>query len=112
MRRITVFGIALLTFSGLCAHGQSTRDPNIPLGVLRDWMWYSERGRADLDRGEFARAELKLNMAIRTIKPYPGTNHRLMAQTYCDLARVLYHQEALCRGRAAGQMGPVGSRGR
>jgi tetratricopeptide (TPR) repeat protein len=56
-------------------------------------MWYSEGGRADLEKGEYARAEIKLNLAIREIKPYPGGNRKLMARTYCDLARVLYYQK-------------------
>jgi tetratricopeptide (TPR) repeat protein len=66
---------------------------NVPLWALRDWMWYSERAQADLEKGEYARAEVKLNLAIREITPYPGANRKLMARTYCDLARVLYYQK-------------------
>lgn len=56
-------------------------------------MWYIERGWADLDKGYYGRAEEKFHMAIKEIKPYAPANRRLMARTYCDLARVLYYEE-------------------
>jgi len=66
---------------------------DVPLVALRNWMWYNERGWADLDNGYYARAEQKFHLAIKEIKPYAPANRRLMARTYCDLARVLYHEE-------------------
>jgi tetratricopeptide (TPR) repeat protein len=66
---------------------------NIPFGVLRDWMFYSERGRYDLGRGAYVNAEKRFHLAIREIKPYPAVNHALMARSYCDLAKALYFQK-------------------
>jgi tetratricopeptide (TPR) repeat protein len=65
---------------------------DIPLGALRDWMIYDEGGRSALEKRDYARAELQFNEAIRQLQPYPATNHRLMARSYCNLARVVYHQ--------------------
>jgi tetratricopeptide (TPR) repeat protein len=67
--------------------------PDVPLGVLRNWMWYNETGWADLDRGNYARAEEKFHLAIKELKPYSPANRKLMARTYCDLARVLYYEK-------------------
>jgi tetratricopeptide (TPR) repeat protein len=76
----------------LPVHGASARAQNIPLGALSDWMFYDEGGRAFLAKGDYARAETQFRMAIEQLKPYPASNGRLMARSYCDLARVLYHQ--------------------
>jgi tetratricopeptide (TPR) repeat protein len=66
---------------------------NVPLQSLDNWMWYNENGWNDIERGWYDRAEQKFNMAIKEIQPYAPANRRLMARTYCDLARVLYYQK-------------------
>ncbi|MFI5457135.1 MAG: tetratricopeptide repeat protein [Isosphaerales bacterium] len=82
-------------FASLCIlslHATPAAAQDIPLGALRDWMYYDEGGRSYLDKGDYTKAEIQFNMAIQQIKPYSARNPRLMARSYCDLARVLYHQ--------------------
>jgi len=76
----------------LCLQANAARAQSIPLETLRYWMEYDARGRSYLDKGDYARAEIQFHEAIRQLQPYRATNHRLMARSYCDLARVLYHQ--------------------
>jgi tetratricopeptide (TPR) repeat protein len=66
---------------------------NVPLKALDNWMFYNESGWNDIEKGLYDRAEQKFNLAIKEIKPYAPANRKLMARTYCDLARVLYYQE-------------------
>ena len=56
-------------------------------------MWYNENGWKDIEKGRYDRAEQKFKMAIKEIEPYSPANRKLMARSYCDLARVLYYQE-------------------
>jgi tetratricopeptide (TPR) repeat protein len=63
------------------------------LPALRDWMWYQEEAAKCLDKGNYAGAEERLNLAIKEIRPYFPDTRRIMAKSYCDLARVLYHQK-------------------
>jgi len=65
---------------------------DIPPGIVSDWKFYNDAGWRCLNRGDFALAEERFNMAIREIRPYFPKSARLMARTYCDLARALYHQ--------------------
>jgi len=76
----------------LYLHATSAAAQNIPLETLRYWMEYDERGRSYFDSGDYAKAEIQFHEAIRQLQPYPATNHRLMARSYCGLARVLHHQ--------------------
>ncbi len=66
---------------------------NVPLGALDNWMWYNENGWKDLEKGHYDRAEAKFRRAIKELEPYPPGNRKLMARTYCDLARVFYYQK-------------------
>jgi tetratricopeptide (TPR) repeat protein len=74
----------------LCAISAFAED--IPPEIIFDWRFYNDAGWRCLNRGEYALAEERFNMAIREIRPYFPTSARLMARTYCDLARALYHQ--------------------
>ena len=56
-------------------------------------MWYNETGWEDLEKGKYDRAEQKFRKAVQEIEPYSPGNRKLMARTYCDLARVFYYQE-------------------
>jgi tetratricopeptide (TPR) repeat protein len=63
------------------------------LPALRDWQDHQEQAAQYLRNGDYAKAEERLNLAIRDIRPYlPGTR-RIMAKSYCNLARVFYHQK-------------------
>ncbi len=83
----------VLLFLALLFNATASSAQNVPLKALDNWMWYDERGWVDLERGRFDRAEQEFNMAIKEIKSYPPANRKLMAKSYCDLARVLYHQK-------------------
>ncbi len=84
------FAALVLVFSTIAplASGQ-----NVPLPALSNWMFYHETGWEDLENGKYDRAEQKFRKAIQEIEPYPPGNRKLMARTYCDLARVLYYQK-------------------
>jgi tetratricopeptide (TPR) repeat protein len=61
--------------------------------ALRYWMQDNAEAARSFERGDYARAQERLTAAIAEIRPYlPGTR-RIMAQSYCELARVLYHQK-------------------
>ena len=64
-----------------------------PLEVLRMWMGLTDEAARYIQRGNYAKAEERLNLAIKQIRPYYPKTQRLLARNYCELARVLYHQE-------------------
>ena len=66
---------------------------NVPLAALDNWMWFNENGWKDLENGRYDRAEAKFRRAIKELEPYAPANRKLMARTYCDLARVFYYQQ-------------------
>ena len=72
------------------AFGQYQR---VPLRALDNWMWYNDYGWQDLDSGKYDRAEQKFRLAIKEIEKFAPANRKLMARTYCDLARVFYYQK-------------------
>jgi hypothetical protein len=63
------------------------------LPALRDWQYHQEQAAQYLQKGAYAKAEERLNQSIKEIRPYLPDTLRLMAKSYCDLARVLYHQK-------------------
>jgi tetratricopeptide (TPR) repeat protein len=65
---------------------------DVPPGIVSDWKFYNDAGWRCLNRGQFALAEERFNLAIRELRPYFPQSARLMARSYCDLARALYHQ--------------------
>ena len=65
---------------------------NVPLATLDNWMWYNESGWENLDRA-VRQGRTNFRKAIQVLEPYSPANRKLMAQTYCDLARVLYYQK-------------------
>jgi tetratricopeptide (TPR) repeat protein len=65
---------------------------DIPMGVISDWKFYNDAGWRCLNRGDYVLAEERFNLALREIRPYFPKSARLMARSYCDLARALYHQ--------------------
>jgi Tetratricopeptide repeat len=65
----------------------------IHLDALREWMRNTEEAAMFLDKGDYVKAEQRLNLAIKEIWPYLPDTRRNMARSYCELARVLYHQK-------------------
>jgi tetratricopeptide (TPR) repeat protein len=76
----------------LCQSAVAAGDPEIPLGIIGDWRFYNDAGWRCLYKGDFGLAEERFNLAIKALRPYFPTSARLMARSYCDLARVLYHE--------------------
>ncbi len=70
----------------------AAQDQDIPLGVIGDWRFYNDAAWRCINRGDYALAEERLNLAIHDLRPYFPKSARLMAHSYCDLARVLYHE--------------------
>jgi tetratricopeptide (TPR) repeat protein len=66
--------------------------PEIPIYAFREWLLYNNAGWTLLERGDYARAEQKFHAAIKAVWPYRVRHSRLLARTYLDLARVLYHE--------------------
>ncbi len=64
----------------------------IPIDAVRNWMWYIDHGLADLEHGAADLAASRFIRAIHELEPYPSANRRLMARTYCELARALHQQ--------------------
>jgi tetratricopeptide (TPR) repeat protein len=64
-----------------------------PLGALREWMSHTEDAAKFQSKGDYAEAEKQLNLAIKEIRPYLPNTLRIMARSYCELARVLYHEK-------------------
>jgi Tetratricopeptide repeat len=63
------------------------------LGALREWLRNTEEAARFVDRGDYVKAEQRLNLAIKDIRPFLPETRLNMARTYCELARVLYHQK-------------------
>jgi tetratricopeptide (TPR) repeat protein len=83
------FGVCLLFGLG---QGAAFAQGN-HLGALREWLRYTEDAANFLNKGDYVKAEQRLNLAIKEIRPFlPDTRHN-MARSYCELARVLYHQK-------------------
>jgi tetratricopeptide (TPR) repeat protein len=85
-RSFTVF--LALGLSPAAAFGQA-----VPLDVLREWMRNTEEAAAYVDKGNYARAEERLNLAIKEIRPFLRDTQRITARSYCELAKVLYLQK-------------------
>jgi hypothetical protein len=66
--------------------------PEIPSAIVREWLFCNNAGWQDLQRGKYDRAEKQFIAAIKLIRPYDIKDQRLLARSYGDLARVLYHQ--------------------
>jgi tetratricopeptide (TPR) repeat protein len=79
-------------FVALCSGQFPATAQDIPLGVIGDWKFYNDAAWRCLNRRDYALAAERLNMAIKELRPYFPKSARLMARSYCDLARVLYHQ--------------------
>jgi tetratricopeptide (TPR) repeat protein len=63
------------------------------LDALREWLRNTEEAAQYVEKGDYIRAEQRLNLAIKEVRPYFPDTQRVMARSYCELARVLYHQK-------------------
>jgi tetratricopeptide (TPR) repeat protein len=70
----------------------AARASEIPLQALQNWNIYNRDGWIYLNQRQYDRAEKRFRMAIEEIRPYVKSDYRLLARSYADLARVLYHQ--------------------
>lgn len=77
------FGLASIAALGQDVH----------LGALREWLARTEEAARYVERGDYIKAEQRLNLAIKEIRPYFPDTQRNLARSYCELARVLYHQK-------------------
>ena len=63
------------------------------LEALVQWMGHTEEAARLVDKGDYVRAEVRLKLAIKEVQPFLPDTTRNMARSYCELARVLYHQK-------------------
>ncbi len=75
----------------LCVISASAED--LPPLAVSNWRFYNDAGWRCLNRGDYALAEERFEMAIKEIRPYFPDSRRLLARSYCDLARTLYHEK-------------------
>jgi tetratricopeptide (TPR) repeat protein len=84
-----------LVLTGLVAPAiltTSARADDIPIEILQNWKIYNNSGWIFLNQGKYDKAEDRFRRAIAEIRPYSKTDHWMLARSYADLARVLYHQ--------------------
>jgi tetratricopeptide (TPR) repeat protein len=75
-----------------CLAGAPALADDIPIEITREWLIHNNSGWRYLNRGDYVKAAERFNMAIKEIRPYHPGSSRLLARSYCDLARALYHQ--------------------
>ena len=97
-RLIRLFTIGLSLALGPAVFAQTNHLP-----ALRDWMAHQEEAAKYFDQGNYVRAEQRLNLAIKDIRPYLPATRRIMAKTYSDLALVLYHQRRYAQAEPLAQ---------
>jgi tetratricopeptide (TPR) repeat protein len=85
-RSFAIFLALGLGHHAACAQG-------IHLDALREWLRNTEEAAQYVDKGDYAKAEERLRLAIKEVRPYLPETQRVMARSYCELARVLYHQK-------------------
>lgn len=65
---------------------------SIPSEAMQDWFFFHNTGSQYLKGGSYAKAEQRFRLAIQTIQHHDSGDRRLLARSYNELARVLYHQ--------------------
>jgi tetratricopeptide (TPR) repeat protein len=69
------------------------QEKSIPPDVVRLWQHHNNNGWRQFDRGNYDKAAERFDLAIKEVLPFASVDRRLLARSYCDLARALYHQE-------------------
>ncbi len=67
-------------------------DDEIPIQAIQNWNFYNTAGWRFLNSRQYDKAEDRFRRAIAEIRPFAKKDMRLMARSYADLARVLYHK--------------------
>ena len=91
-RRLTQLLLSFVLISGMTAPALA-QEGTIPIEVLRFWQHHNDNGWRQFDKGNYVKAAERFELAIKEIRPYEKVGRRLLARSYCDLARALYHQE-------------------
>jgi tetratricopeptide (TPR) repeat protein len=71
----------------------AAQEKSIPFDAVRVWQHHNNNGWRQFDRGNYDKAAERFDLAIKEVLPYASIDRRLLARSYCDLARALYHQE-------------------
>ena len=92
MRKLCCFPGLATVWVVLALSPSMAKAQEIPIERLVDWKFYNNTGWTYLNRGDYVKAEERFKMAIQEIRPYQVKDQRLLARSYSDLARALYHQ--------------------
>jgi tetratricopeptide (TPR) repeat protein len=93
-QRLTRLLLCFVSISWMTAPAPApAQEKSIPPDVLRIWQHHNNNGWRQLDQGNYDKAAERFDLAIKEIRPYEKVDRRLLARSYCDLARALYHQE-------------------
>jgi tetratricopeptide (TPR) repeat protein len=79
-------------FVALFAGGVSAPAQEIPAEKFREWNLYNTYGWRRFEAGDFVGAAKRFTLAIEAIRASDTADRRLLARSYHDLARALYHQ--------------------
>jgi tetratricopeptide (TPR) repeat protein len=93
-QRLTRLLLGFALISGMMAPALAQeKETAVPPDVVRIWQHHNNDGWRQLDRGNYAKAAERFVLAIKEVLPYADVDRRLLARSYCDLARALYHQK-------------------
>ena len=51
---------------------------------LTQWMAHTEEAAKNVSRGDYAKAEMRLKLAIAEVRPFLPDTQRVMARSYCE----------------------------
>jgi tetratricopeptide (TPR) repeat protein len=91
-QRLTRLLLGFMSISWMTAPAPA-QENSIPPDVVRIWQHHNNNGWRQFDQGHYAKAAERFDLAIKEVRPYANIDRRLLARSYCDLARALYHQE-------------------
>jgi tetratricopeptide (TPR) repeat protein len=91
-QRLTRLLLGFVSISGMTASALA-QDGALPPDAVRIWQHHNNIGWRQLEQGNYVKAAERFDLAIKEIRPYEKIGRRLLARSYCDLARALYHQE-------------------
>ena len=63
------------------------QEKSIPPDVVRLWQHHNNNGWRQFDRGNYDKAAERFDLAIKEVLPFASVDRRLLARSYCDLAR-------------------------
>jgi tetratricopeptide (TPR) repeat protein len=91
-QRLTRLLLCFVSISWMIAPALA-QEESLPLEAVRIWQHHNNNGWRQLEQGNYVKAAERFDLAIKEIRPYEKIGRRLLARSYCDLARALYHQE-------------------